>query len=62
MLLGTLLCIVALPLIALIAIGIKASSRGPVIYPQERVTWNGRRFTMTSGNSIVNASESARSA
>ena len=46
MLLGTLLCIVALPLIALIAIGIKASSRGPVIYPQERVTWNGRRFAM----------------
>ena len=42
--LGTLLCVAALPLIALIAIGIKLSSRGPVIYPQERVTWNGRRF------------------
>src|SRR6476661_715756 len=46
MLLGTLLCVVALPLIVLIAIGVKTSSRGPVIYPQERVTWNGRRFAI----------------
>ena len=36
----------SLPLIVVIAIGVKLSSRGPVIYPQERVTWNGRRFAM----------------
>jgi putative colanic acid biosynthesis UDP-glucose lipid carrier transferase len=40
------LVIVCLPLFAVIALGVKLSSRGPVIYPQERVTWNGRRFTM----------------
>jgi putative colanic acid biosynthesis UDP-glucose lipid carrier transferase len=45
-LLGTLLLVAALPLIVMIAIGIKLTSRGPVIYPQERVTWNGRRFAM----------------
>ena len=36
--------IVALPLMLLIAIGVKASSPGPVFYRQERVTWNGARF------------------
>src|SRR6476469_9541972 len=45
-LLGALLLVVALPLIVLIAVAIKLTSRGPVIYPQERVTWNGRRFAM----------------
>ena len=44
--LGFILLIAALPLIVLIAIGIKLSSHGPVIYAQERVTWNGRRFEM----------------
>ena len=44
--LGSVLLVAALPLIVLIAIGIKLSSRGPVIYAQERVTWNGRRFEM----------------
>lgn len=43
---ATLLVILLSPLIALIAIGVKASSRGPVVYRQERVTWNGRRFMM----------------
>ena len=46
MLLGTLLLVLTLPLIAMIALGIRLSSRGPVIYAQERVTWNGRRFAM----------------
>jgi putative colanic acid biosynthesis UDP-glucose lipid carrier transferase len=44
--LGSILLVVALPLILLIAIGIRLSSHGPVIYAQERVTWNGRRFEM----------------
>jgi putative colanic acid biosynthesis UDP-glucose lipid carrier transferase len=45
-LIGALLLVVTLPLIVVIAIGVKLSSRGPVIYSQERVTWNGRRFAM----------------
>jgi putative colanic acid biosynthesis UDP-glucose lipid carrier transferase len=44
--LGSLLLVATLPLIALIAAGVKLSSQGPAIYPQERVTWNGRRFSM----------------
>ncbi|MET0732498.1 MAG: undecaprenyl-phosphate glucose phosphotransferase [Casimicrobiaceae bacterium] len=35
---------VTFPLMVLIAVGIKASSPGPVFYRQERVTWNGARF------------------
>ena len=46
MLLGAVLFATMLPFILLIAIGVKLSSRGPVIYAQERVTWNGRRFAM----------------
>ncbi|HEY7788710.1 MAG TPA: undecaprenyl-phosphate glucose phosphotransferase [Casimicrobiaceae bacterium] len=45
-LLAALLLIVTLPLLVLIAVGVKLSSRGPVLYRQERVTWNGRRFPM----------------
>ena len=44
--LASLLVLITLPLIVAIAIGVKVTSRGPVIYPQERVTWNGRRFAM----------------
>ena len=43
---AALLVVLLSPLFALIAIGVKASSRGPVFYRQERVTWNGRRFVM----------------
>ncbi|MGE5669390.1 MAG: undecaprenyl-phosphate glucose phosphotransferase [Betaproteobacteria bacterium] len=43
---AALLVILLSPLLILIAIGVKASSRGPVVYRQERVTWNGRRFMM----------------
>ena len=45
-LLGVVIAAIALPLMLLIAFGVKLSSRGPVLYRQERVTWNGRRFTM----------------
>jgi len=44
--LATLLVVVTLPLLLLIAIGIKLTSQGPIIYRQERVTWNGRSFFM----------------
>ena len=34
------------PLWLAIALGIKLSSRGPVLYSQDRVTWKGERFAM----------------
>jgi putative colanic acid biosynthesis UDP-glucose lipid carrier transferase len=45
-LLATLLLVVASPFMLLIALGVKVSSKGPVLYRQERVTWNGERFRM----------------
>ena len=36
--------VVVSPVMALIAIGVKLSSPGPVFYRQERVTWNGEHF------------------
>jgi len=44
--LSLLLLTVASPAMLLIALGVKLSSRGPVFYSQERVTWNGRNFLM----------------
>ena len=35
-----------LPLWIVIAAAIKLTSRGPVLYRQQRITWNGREFTM----------------
>jgi len=40
------LLIIMAPLLAAIAVVVKISSGGPVIYRQERVTWNGRFFRM----------------
>lgn len=45
-LLALLLLAVLAPVLALIAIGVKLSSPGPVLYRQERVTWNGEHFCM----------------
>jgi putative colanic acid biosynthesis UDP-glucose lipid carrier transferase len=44
--LAALLAVLASPLLLMIAIGVKLSSPGPVIYRQARVTWNGRAFSM----------------
>lgn len=44
--LSTALLICASPLMLLIAIGVKLSSPGPVLYRQRRVGWNGKEFTM----------------
>ncbi|MGA8311314.1 MAG: undecaprenyl-phosphate glucose phosphotransferase [Terriglobales bacterium] len=38
--------ILSAPLMLLIALGIKLTSRGPVLFVQERVSLNGRRFEM----------------
>lgn len=44
--LATLFLVFASPVMALIAIGVKLSSPGPVFYRQQRVTWNGQNFEM----------------
>lgn len=44
--LASLLTLIASPLLLAIAIGVKLSSPGPVLYRQDRVTWNGERFSM----------------
>ncbi|MFO1322752.1 MAG: undecaprenyl-phosphate glucose phosphotransferase [Burkholderiales bacterium] len=44
--LATLLVVAASPLMLLIAIGVRLSSPGPVLYRQQRVTWNGEQFEM----------------
>lgn len=44
--LASVLLALASPLMLLIALGIKLTSPGPVLYRQERVTWNGERFQM----------------
>jgi putative colanic acid biosynthesis UDP-glucose lipid carrier transferase len=44
--------LLAAPLMLLIAIGVKLSSPGPVLYRQERVTWNGERFTILKFRSM----------
>ncbi len=46
LLLTALILVPALPLMAGIAIGVRLSSPGPVLYRQTRVTWNGATFTM----------------
>jgi putative colanic acid biosynthesis UDP-glucose lipid carrier transferase len=44
--LAALILLVAAPVMLVLALGVKLSSRGPVFYRQERVTWNGERFLM----------------
>ena len=55
--LALLLVILTAPLLVVIAIGVKASSPGPVLYRQERVTWNGNRFSMLKFRSMPVDSE-----
>ncbi|MBT8439928.1 MAG: undecaprenyl-phosphate glucose phosphotransferase, partial [Gammaproteobacteria bacterium] len=50
--LATILLIFASPLMVLIAIGVKFSSSGPVLYRQKRVGWNGKEFTMLKFRSM----------
>ena len=54
--LGGLALLLLAPFLLLIAACIKLSSPGPVLYRQQRVTWNGRHFTMLKFRSMpVNA-------
>lgn len=56
--LATLILILITPLMLVIAIGVKLSSRGPVFYRQERVGWNGRCFQMLKFRSMRRDAES----
>ena len=38
--------LVGLPILALVAVAIKLSSRGPILFRQTRVGWQGRHFTL----------------
>lgn len=44
--LASVFLVAAAPFMLLIALGVKLSSPGPVLYRQERVTWNGQHFDM----------------
>jgi lipopolysaccharide/colanic/teichoic acid biosynthesis glycosyltransferase len=45
--------IVFAPLLGLIAVAIKVSSRGPVLFMQERIGWQGRKFCIIKFRSMV---------
>lgn len=45
-LLATMILLLISPLMLLLAIGVKLSSPGPILYRQERLSWNGKRFQM----------------
>ena len=45
------------PIMVLIAIGVKLSSKGPVFYKQSRVSWNGKNFDMLKFRSMPIDSE-----
>jgi lipopolysaccharide/colanic/teichoic acid biosynthesis glycosyltransferase len=45
--------IVFAPMLGLIAVAIKLSSTGPVLFKQERVGWQGRKFRMIKFRSMV---------
>jgi exopolysaccharide biosynthesis polyprenyl glycosylphosphotransferase len=60
--LGSLLLVAALPLVLTIAVAVRLSSRGPVLFRQVRVGVDGRRFTMLKFRSMVPDAEDRRPA
>ena len=59
---GSLVCIVLLaPLMAAIAIAIKVSSRGPVLFRQTRVGRNGQTFQMLKYRSMYDGADARKS-
>jgi putative colanic acid biosynthesis UDP-glucose lipid carrier transferase len=56
-LISILILLLVSPVMAVIAIGVKRSSPGPIFYTQERVGWNGKPFTMLKFRSMPDDSE-----
>jgi len=56
--LAAIILVLVSPLLVLLAIGVKLSSRGPVFFSQERVSWNGRPFVMLKFRSMPVDAES----
>ncbi len=54
-----LLLLLALPVMALCAVAVRATSPGPVLYRQERVGRGGRRFTLWKFRTMVDNAEEA---
>ena len=54
---GSLALIVFSPLMALIALGVKLTSRGPVLYRQERMGLDGNRFQMLKFRTMIEDAE-----
>ncbi len=57
--LGGLALLLLAPFLLIIAACIKLGSSGPVLYRQQRVTWNGRHFTMLKFRSMAVDAETA---
>ncbi len=58
--LGGLLLLATAPLLALLAVAVRADSPGPVLFRQTRVGIDGRRFTMLKFRSMVRDAEERR--
>jgi exopolysaccharide biosynthesis polyprenyl glycosylphosphotransferase len=58
--LGTLMVMLAAPLLALIAVLIRATSRGPALFRQTRIGVDGKPFTMLKFRSMVVGAEDRR--
>ena len=59
---ATMILLLALPVMGLIALMIKLDSPGPILFPQERVGKNGRRFTIFKFRSMVKDAERQKAA
>ena len=58
--LSSLIIVMILPVLLLVALGVKLSSRGPVFYRQTRVSWNNRNFGMLKFRSMPVDSEKSK--
>lgn len=57
---GAILLVISLPLLFVIALAVKISSRGPVIFSQKRAGLNGRTFTMYKFRTMRDGAEDAK--